>query len=381
MSAADHPERAPTASDVASRCRDAEFVRLVATPDGDALAATGLLATALAERDVAFQTSVTRWPTADSEADLTVTLGAPGGDVALTGASVAPVVYDAATELDADPDATLALAGVVAAGEGPGDHADLLDRTGLDRSPGVAGPTDDVADTLAHTTLAHASFSGSPEDAAQALAGVDREGRTLASALALSVLESGGRHAADAVERVLNPYTLDGTGPFTTLAGYADVLDATARQRPGTGVALALGYGVHDAALDAWRQHARAVHGTVRDATVARHDGLVVAGVTTDDGTDESESPSTGPCLGAVARLVRDYRSPEPVVLAHRGGTAAVAAVDEGVETLAAEAANAVGGEARTRPTHGVGTPACAYVRTDESEMDAVVAALRRALQ
>ncbi|MFC5970230.1 hypothetical protein ACFPYI_02690 [Halomarina salina] len=375
MSATDHPEQASTASDVAARCRDAEFVRLVAAPDGDALAATGLLASALTERDVAFQTSVTRWSVADAEADLTVAVGTAGGDVAITAGSLAPVAYETARELDAGSDVTLALAGAVAAGDVPGDHASLLDTADLDRSPGVAAPTDDVADAMAYTTLAHASFSGAPEDAAQALAGVDREGRTLASVLALSAVESGGRYAADAVERALNPYVLN--GPFATLAGYADVLDATARGRPGTGVALALGYDVVDAALDAWRDHARAVHRTVREATLARHDGLVVAEVA----PDESHSATTTErSLGTVARLVRDFRSPEPVVLAHQGGTAAIAAAERDVATLAAEAAEAVGGEARTRPTHGVGTLACAHVRVDDQEMDAVVAALRRAL-
>jgi hypothetical protein len=377
VSAADHPERAPAASDVAARCRDAEFVRLVATPDGDALAATGLLAGALAERDAAFQTSVSWWPAADTEADLTVSVGTTGGDVALTGASLAPLAHEAATELDADPDPTLALAGAVVAGETPGDHASLLETAGLERDPGVAAPTDDVADALAHTTLAHAGFSGAPEDAARALAGVDRDGRTLASVLALAALETAERYAATAVERALNPYALGPDAPFATLAGYADVLDAAARARPGTGVALALGYDVTDVALDAWRDHAVRVHGAVRGATTARHDGLVVVALD-DAGTDDADA--TARTLGSVARLVRDFRSPEPVVLAHAGGRAAVATADADVSTLAAEAASAVGGEARTRAVHGVGSPACAHVEVDRDETDAVVAALRRAL-
>jgi hypothetical protein len=379
VSAADHPERAPAASDVAARCRDAEFVRLVATPDGDALAATGLLAGALAERDAAFQTSVSWWPAADTEADLTVSVGTAGGDVALTGASLAPLAHEAATELDADPDPTLALAGAVVAGETPGDHASLLETAGLERDPGVAAPTDDVADALAHTTLAHAGFSGSPEDAARALAGVDRDGRTLASVLALAALETGDRYAATAVERALNPYALGAGAPFATLAGYADVLDAAARARPGTGVALALGYDVADVALDAWRDHALRVHGSVREATTARHDGLVVVALDdADAGTDGADA--TARSLGSVARLVRDFRSPEPVVLAHAGGRAAVATAESDVSTLVAEAASAVGGEARTRAVHGVGTPACAHVEVGRDETEAVVAALRRAL-
>ncbi|MFC6836156.1 hypothetical protein [Halomarina ordinaria] len=337
MSAAGHAGSAPDASAIAARLRDADFVRLFATPDGDALAATGLLARALAACDVAYQASVTHDPGA-TDADLTVAVGHRTGDLELVDAPLAVAAHAVARELGAPPDATLALAGVVAAGAVPGAHADLLSASGLERRPGLAVPTDDVAEGLAHTTLAHASFSGDPEATARALAGVDREGRTLASLLALSTVEdaTGAPRAAGAVERALRPYVTD--GPFETLGGFADVLDAVARSSPGVGVALALGHDCRDAALSAWRDHAQAAHEAVRATDRERYDGLVVVRPRLDD---------VG-ALDTVARLVRDFRSPEPVVLALCERRAAVAGVED-VTTLVSETAAATGGRATGR--------------------------------
>ncbi|WP_254543653.1 hypothetical protein [Halomarina pelagica] len=365
MSTAGPAESAPDASAIAARLREAAFVRLFATPDGDALAALGLLARALAERDVAYQASVTRRPIADGD-DLTVGVGHPDGDLAIAGGAALSVVAAAvAAELDATPDATLALAGAVAAGDGPGAHADLLDAAELDRRPGIAIPTDDLADGLAHTTLAHAPFSGRPEAAAKALAGVEREGRTIASLLALSVLEgaSDAPRASEAVERSLRPYVPG--GPFATLAGYADVLDAVARERPGVGVALALGYDRRETALDAWREHARTAHEAVRDAALERYDGYVVV------------RAACGSALDTVARLVRDFRSPEPIAVAIDGeaGSAAVAAGRD-VAALVAETADAVGGRATGRGRR-------AHVDLDEGETgpEAFLETLRRGVR
>ncbi|WP_254537766.1 hypothetical protein [Halomarina litorea] len=381
MSAARESESEPdaTAASVADRCRDSEFVRLLATPDGDALAATGLLADALASHGVAFHASVTRHPDPTTEADLTVTVGHAGGDC-----SVAPplsiTAHATAEQLDAAPDPVLALAGAVAAGDIPGTHADVLEAAGIESAPGLGVPTDDVAEGLAHTTFAHAAFSGDPEAAASALAGVDRDGRTLASLLALAAVESDEAppRAAEAVERALGAHPLD--GPFTTLEGYADVLDAVARERPGTGVALVLGTPetYREAALDAWRDHAVAAHAAVRDATLARHDGCVVAHVDAAPGA-----------LETAARLLRDFRSPEPVVLAvearedesaddgdtgdDESTTHVACAADRDVSTLAREAATAVGGTAVARGER-------ATARVDASETDAFVAAVRGAL-
>lgn len=339
-------ESTPGASDVAAACRDAELVRLLATADGDALAATGLLARALSETGVAFQASVTRGRRVDgetTEADATVTVGASGGDVALTAVPASPVAHAAGRELGADPDPVLALAGVTAAGGVPGEFPHLLEAaeaSGVERRPGVAVPTDDVADGLAHTTLAHAPFSGDPEAARAALADLDdTDGRRVASLLALATAGDAPPRAAEAVERALRPYAPG--GPFATVGGYADVIDAVARERPGTGLALVLGHGGREGALAAWRDHARRAHGALRAADTGRYDGLVVARV---------EPPSP---VGTVARLLRDFRSPEPVALAVSGVEAGAAAVDRDVESALRDAAAAVGGEPAGREAGG----------------------------
>lgn len=364
MSAVDRSGGSPAASDIAARLRDAGFVRFVATPDGDALAATGVLARA---RDGPFQASVARGPVDPSDADLTVHVGRPGGDVALTDDPLCVTAAAVADELGG-ADRVLALAGVVAAGEEPGRY-DLLDYAGLERAPGVARPTDDLVDALAHTTLAHASFSGDVDATREALDGRDHP-RKVASALALSCVDDAPERAADAVQRALHPY--DVPGPFRTLEGYADVLDATARTAPGVGVAVALGYADaaaededastgaaqrRDAALDAWREHARSAHRTVRDAEYARHRGVVVARV-------------DGP-VGTVARLVRDFRSPEPVAVAVDVREVAVASADQPVVDTVRDAADAVGGSATGRGRHARAT-------VPESEQEAFVEALRR---
>jgi hypothetical protein len=344
MSAADRSRPdAPDLDGLAARCREAGFVRLVAAPDGDSLAAAGLLARGL---ESPFQVSVTADPVdgTGEETDLTVAVGRDGGDVALRSAPLSAAAYAVARELSGAPDPVLALAGVVADGGEPGAHAGLLEATGAAREPGIGVPTGDVADGLAHSTLVHAPFSGDPEAAARALAGVDRNGRSVASAAVLSALGAEATpRAAEAVERLLRPYTLDGSAPFRTLAGYADVLSAVAREQPGTGVALALGYGdgrtgeadrsydAREPALAAWREHATRAHRAVREADVARHRGLVVA-----------ELPPRAPARTA-ARLLRDYRSPEPVVATVTDETVAVAGLDP-VENHAREAAEAAGG-------------------------------------
>jgi hypothetical protein len=423
MSAARRQEGADdAAASVADRCRDSEFVRLLATPDGEALAATGLLADALASTGTAFHASLTRRPDRVADgADLTVTVGHPadegGGDDgddtdsdgdrhSLT-RPLATTAYATAEALDAGPDPVLALAGVVASGDSPDSHADLVEAAEVTSEAGLGVPTDDAADGLAHTTLAHVAFSGDREATLAALDGVDRDGRTLASLLALAAVESEDAppRAAHAVERALGAHPLP-DGPFATLEGYADVLDAVARERPGRGCALVLGSPEDhsEAALDVWRDHARAAHAAVRSASVARHDGCVVARV----------AASTG-VLETAARLVRDYRSPEPVVLAvavdgadgpdasgdreatteqdasadrppsaDRDTTTApttstddvasvAVAADRDLSTTVREAATAIGGTA-------VGRGGLATARVDRTETDAFVGAIRRAL-
>jgi hypothetical protein len=352
VSAADRPDaNAPVASDVAAACRGAGLVRLVGTADGDGLAAVGVLARALSASEVPFQASVTRFPdpATGTDADVTVTVGAAGGDVALEGTPASVPAFAAARELDpgaADP--VLALAGAVAAGATPGDDSagllEAAEETGLERRPGLAVPVADAADGLAHSTLVHLPVSGDLDAARAELAAVaggestPESRKRAASMVALRAVADAPTRAARAVERVLRPHS---GGPFETVGGYADVLDAVARERPGTGVALALGHDADAAALSAWRDHAGAAHRAVREADTGRYDGAFV--VRTD-----------GP-VGTVARLVRDYRSPEPVVLvlgrSERGYDRAAAAGDREVAAALDEAvagAGTVGGRGPT---------------------------------
>ncbi|WP_417448674.1 hypothetical protein [Haloplanus litoreus] len=150
----------------------------------------------------------------------------------------------------------------------------------------MAIPTADLADGLAHSTLVAAPVSGDHDATRAALdeLGVsadsdDEARRRLASWLAVEASASSAR-AAEAVERVLHPYTTP-DGRFATVGGFGDVLDAVARERPGTGVALAIrdAESTRTAVLDAWRTHGRAVHAALSDATTGRYDGLLVARV------------------------------------------------------------------------------------------------------
>ena len=367
MSAANPHDASAPGESVAAVCREAGLVRLLATADGDALAATGVLARALAASDTAFQASVRRCPRPDSqhgtEADATVTIGTTGGDVALAGYPASHAAYAAARDLaPAAADPVLALAGVLAAGATPGDDPTTLatdaKAAGVERRPGVGVPTEDLAEGLAHTTLAHTPDSGEVSAYRDALterdlpteAATDQEpARRVASLLAFDAVRSDGAppRAATAVERALRPHV---GGPFETVEGYADVLDATARRAPGTGVALALGHDARAAARTAWRDHAQAAHGAIRAADTSRYDGALAV-VT-----------RTGP-PGTVARLVRDYRSPEPTVLVVGDGAVAAAGTDSVADPLRA-AAGADSVVARGDE---------AYARTDTSDPAALV--------
>ncbi len=325
MSATGRPDgTAPGAGDVAADLREAGFVRLVAGASGDALAALGTLAATLDAAGTPFQATIAALPAGvdrATDADLTLALGRPAAaaDAALgPGGVTSRVAYDVAREVGPagfQPDPALALAGAVAAGSVPADLAEAGERAGLERRPGIAGPTGDPVDAVAHSTLLHAPVSGDRERTADLLAGVeagateDDTRRRVASLVAAAVAGDANATArgAEAVERVLRPYA---GGPFATVGGYADVLDALARTRPGLGVAVVLGAGDREAALAAWRDHGRRAHRVVREATTGRYDGLLAV--------SHGDAP-----VGTVARLVRDFRSPEPVVLAVTDGEAA----------------------------------------------------------
>lgn len=346
---------------VAGDVREAGFVRLVARADGDALAAAGLLARASRVAGVPFQVSVaaTDAELADRlDADgLSVAVGADpaSADVAVTGDLTPPSAGGTAGAGELTPeggagslarpasataaavaedlgggDPVLALAGVVAAGHAPAAAPELLERAEREgvvrRRPGVGVPTADPAAGLARSTLVHASFSARPDAAAALVAAatdaepaestpLDEDARRqLASLVAVETTghEDASERAATAVERALRPHGTP-AAPFATLAGYADVLDALARAAPGTGVALALSGDAREAALDVWRDHARRAHEGLRAAATGRYDGLVVARV--------DDAP-----VATTARLLADFRSPEPAGLVVADGEAAVVA-------------------------------------------------------
>lgn len=388
MAAADPSDGHAPGASVAAACREAGLVRLVVTSDGDAVAATGVLARALSAAGIPFQASVDPFPGDalgdGTDADATVTVGTTGGDAALADWPASPAAYTAARELAPDAaNPTLALAGVLAAGATPGDDPTTLaedaataDRVredaraaGCERRPGVGVPTADLADGLAHTTFAHTPDSGDAGAYRAALAERDLPAermpdtsddadRRLASLLVFDAVRSNEAppRAADAVERALRPHA---GGPFATVEGYADVLDAAARRAPGTGIALALGHDAREAALEVWREHAGAAHRAVDAADTSRYDGLLAV-VT-----------RTGP-VETVAELVRDFRSPEPVVLVVGDGEAAAAGdgVDVGGPLRAAAATD---GTSRARGD-------TAYARLDTSDPAGRIDAFREAM-
>ena len=344
MSAAGRPsEDAP--GHAATALRDAGFVRLVGTADGDALAATGLVARALAAVDTPYQASVAdvpEPPATDADCVLAVGHERAGADAALVESPVAVAAADVADDLAPDAvDPTLALAGGVCAGAAPSGR--LLEAAGLERRPGVAVPTADPAEGLAASTLFHAGFSGDEAAAASFVERLDDpDGRALASAVALAAVEDAAPRAAESVQRALRPHE---TERFETLGGYADVLSALAADRPGVGIALALGRDVEDAARSTWREHGHRAHEALRLADTGRYDGFTVARV-------DADAP-----LSTVARLQFAYRSPEPVALALADGRAAVVAADgTSVATPVQEAAAALDGRAAVREGRGAAT-------------------------
>lgn len=365
--------------------RDAPFVRLVARDDGDSLAAAALLARALRARNTPFQARVAADPDpTPSDEDVSVTVGADAGPHAVPGEGrpASTTAFAVARELGVDPDPVLALAGVVAAGsvpgtDGSGDALAAAERTDrVERRPGVAVPTADLADGLSASTLLRLPYSGEPETARATLAelslpaDLDADAhRRLASLVAVDAATApdASRRAATAVERALRPYATD-DAPFATVGGYADVLDALAREAPGTGIALALADEPSDdlrtAALDAWRKHGLAAHRALAGATTGRYDGATVV---------RTDAPAA--TLPTVARLARDYLSPEPVAVAlsaEAGALAAAATEPVGLgEALRAVAADFDG--------TGWGTPTRGAARFDGDATE-VAAAVRGAL-
>lgn len=381
---------ADAASDIAAQLREAGFVRLFAHADGDSLAASGVLARALDDIGSPFQVSVvetrdayvSRSERLDDALVVPIGIDANRADESTLSAirpttrPASVTAFEIARELGSTPDAVLALAGAVAGGASVAadDTAGMLDvaaEHGVEQRPGVGLPVDDLSDGLAHSTLFHAPYSGRPEAVQATLAELalpaelDADAhRRIASLVALDAtdVEEGQSRAAEAIEGALSPYVIP-DGPFATVEGYADVLSAVASDAPGTGIALALGYDARSDALSAWRTHATAAHNGLRNGTTGRYDGLFVARV--------EDAP-----VRTTARLLLQYRSPEPIALVVSDDEAGVAAVDEAgvaaVDDALASAIETTGGEF-------AGTDRRGYARFD-GDTKAFIAAFREAL-
>jgi hypothetical protein len=372
----------PTATDVAAVARDladASLVRLVPRPDGDAVAATGVLARALDHRSVPYQITpaLTRQARRESigrgdDATLSVALGPLTAADCSLGAgdgTLSSVAARVADELGAEVPSVLALAGAVAAGAVPGgdDTAWLLDHeNGPERSPrpGVGVPTGDLVDGLAHTLLCHADWSGSPEATAAALDALSVDGdprqaatldeddhRTIASLVSIDATDTARpERAATTIGRVLRPYVTP-EGPFETLGGYADVLDAVSRAQPGVAAALAVGGDCRESALAAWRAHASKAHDGLRAASIGRYDGYVVARV-------------DGAPVVSTAQLCRDVAAPEPLAVAVDADAVGLAARPETDAIRPTEAlAEALDGAVTATARYG-------FVTTDGTAVD-----------
>jgi len=371
----------PAASAIAARLREADFVRLVAAADGDSLAASGVVARALDSLGRPFQVSVAPLASESeraTDADCTIAVGhdVPANVTVSAGATPASETAAAVVrELGVDLAHALALAGAVADGRhADTDVAQAAREVGIERGPGVAIPTADVAEGLAHSTLVDAPFSGdrsavasrladlgiaSDPDTAPAQRDLDATDRKrLASLVAVETVgKDPPPRASDALERALRPYW---GGPFETIGGYADVLDVVAREQPGTGVALALGHAVEETALAVWQSHARRAHDALADATTGRYDGLFVARA------DSPDAPVT-----TMARLLYAFRSPEPVTLAVTDGAAAAVSTGPDLDPIVRETVRAVDGTGDVTRQRG-------FVRFDV-DTSAVITAFREA--
>lgn len=330
--AGERTEDADVDSDVAEVLGDASFVHLLVGADGDAIAAAGVLGRSLAHVGTPYQVSVvgtpdeaTRRIAATDGDSTTVSVGLDTGEAttSIDGVPRSVGAYHVAADLveSVAPPGVLALAGAVVTGR------DLDDLPGVQEAirvaggrhvPGVAVPTADTARGLAYSTLVHGPFSGRPAEAAAMLDGseaADGVGdRSLASAVAMAVAgpDDTPRRSAGATGRVLRPLVVD--GPFQTVGGYADVLSATAHAAPGTAMALALGRDGRTPALEAWEAHGATVHEAVRSVDWRRYADVIVV---------ETDAPAP-----ATARLLRDFRAPEPAVLVRAPDRTALATTE-----------------------------------------------------
>lgn len=165
------PAEQTPAADAAATLREATFVRLRVHGCGAAVAAAGVVGRALRTLDVPFRIRATDAPDTVAHDDVVAVVGLSDADADL---ELDPNdAVSVVRELGVDPDPAVALAGLHAAGTTPKEDTDLADAAadaGVEAGPGVAVPTGDLADGLAHSTLVHAPFSADRERAQADLA-------------------------------------------------------------------------------------------------------------------------------------------------------------------------------------------------------------------
>lgn len=309
-----------TPADLAESLHGADRVRVVGRADGDGLAAAALYGRALGSLAVPRHISLSpnreaAAPTLEAN-DVTV---APGLDEHEPGEqSAALAAYETALELGTDPDPGLAVAGAVAANVEPhGPALDAAREAGMDTRPGLGIPTAELRTGLAYSTRFHAPFSGDPDSVASFLDEWDRsepadpdDRREVAAAVALdATAQAPGERAVSALEGVLAPRVAP--GPFETIEGFADVLNAAARFDPGAGLAALLGSVDRERLLAAWKQYGTQVHEAV--AALPKTDESTVTA------TVEDVSPIDVARLGHAFRVPADrlaVAGPEAIALA-----------------------------------------------------------------
>ncbi|MFP4217714.1 MAG: hypothetical protein ACLFR6_02555 [Salinarchaeum sp.] len=309
----------PAPTEAATALREATFVRILTRRDGDAIAAAGVLARMLSAAGTPFQVA----PTASraqrarrvNEGDPDATTVAIGpvdrADVTIAGPTATRAAVEIVRAAGGDPPSALALAGLTASGVSLDDDSIQETAEGLTRRPGVGLPVAELTTGLAFTLWLHAEFSGDPEAVAAHLEPLnvtddptrldsDAHRRVASLVAVLGTNTPTPQRAAETIDTLVYPTVH--AGPFPTVEGYAEVLDAVAREHPGTAVAIALGGDAIDSARTSWRQHAEAVHAAIEAAETERYGGLYAAFV-----ADHRAL--------TVARVLHRSVSPEPVTL------------------------------------------------------------------
>lgn len=347
MSATGRPQQSSIdPQQAASSLEEASLVRIVTGDGAESVAAAGLLARVLDRRGTPFQVAPTsskrqrqtRLEAGDPDATSVAIGPAPTATITIERTPI-ETVLTILNQMGVEADPFLAMAGLYAGGRQPDPDEQLYkqaEQRGLAQRAGVPGPTDDLVEALAHSLWLHGPFSGTPEAVRSHLTDLTLDGqlsaakqRQLRSLVAIDATDSRWPEVtAEAIEDALYPAFIP--GPFRTIEGYAELLIATARIRPGTAVTLALGGDVVHAATECWRDHATAVHEQLTAVEPRRYDGILVV-----DGTDMTTR--------TIATVVDRLWSPEPAVMAVGDSrvdmVGPVSLIPSMIETIATETA------------------------------------------